>query len=139
MKTLTLQGFPHPLLAASVIVCAAINVARSNDSPLGTKSAQSNFQPSAFNIQPGFAEDWLPSRSSLFDAGNFGGQFRVRYEDTQEIGSIEFSAAACSGSFEPALIESDKELIGASHRENFHGLFAAAQLRYDIHSLWLTD
>jgi hypothetical protein len=39
----------------------------------------------------------------------------------------------------PALIESDKELIGPSPWMNFQGIFAAARLRYDIDSLWLTD
>jgi len=135
---MTLTWFSHPLLAITVTVGAAMNVGQAADNPLRTKYAQPDFQAPAVNIQSGFAEDWVPSRSNLFEAGNFGRQFRVRYEDTEELGNNEFSATAWSGSFEPALIETDKEPIGASHWANFHGLFAA-QLHYDIHSLWLTD
>src|SRR5882672_10395881 len=134
--TLISRRFSYPLFAAAAMACAAINVGQAADNPLRTKSTQSDFQPPAFNIQAGFAEGSVPS---LFDAGNFGGQFRVRYEETQELGSIKFSAAASPGSFEPASIESNKELIGASHWPNFYGMFAATQMRYDTQNLWLAD
>jgi len=124
-----------PLLAASVMVCAAINSAGAADSPLGTNFAESNVQPS-FDIQLRVAEDWIPN---LFDAANFGRGFRIAYEDTQELRSNEFSAAASSLSFEPASIESDKQMIGGSHPVNLRGPLAAAQLRYDIDTVLLTD
>jgi len=129
--TLTSQRFYHPLLAASVMVCAVTNVAGADDGALRAKYPQPDFQPPAFNMQPGFGEEWVPKP---FGAGNFGGQFRVRYEEAQEPGSIESSAAPYSSSSMPALIGSDKEPIGLSQSANFHG-----QLRYDIDSLWLSD
>jgi len=126
--------FSHPLLAATVMVCAAINSAGAADSPVN--SAESNVQPSAFDIQLGVAEDWIPN---LFDSANFDRRFRIGYGDSQEIGPVEFSAAASSLSFEPASIESDKQMIGGSHSVNLRGPLAAVQLRYDIDSVPLTD
>jgi len=134
-RPMTLTWFSHPLLAATVMVCAAINSAGAADSPFGTNFAESNVQPS-FDIQLGVAEDWVPN---LLDAANFGRGFRIAYEETQELRSNEFSAAASSLSFEPASIESDKQMIGGSHPVNLRGPLAAVQLRYDIDSVPLTD
>jgi hypothetical protein len=84
-------------------------------------------------INVGRADD----HPSLFAAGN--PQFRVRYDDHEERGSIDLGVAAYPGSFMQAAIESDEDLVDASHWATFDGIFAVAEVRYDIPSLWPND
>src|SRR2546426_9055773 len=59
-KFTDLKFFSHPLLAASIMVCAAVNrVLAADGEPPHSESAQSKSQLTASDVQPGLANDWL--------------------------------------------------------------------------------
>src|SRR5438876_7306480 len=76
---LIMQVFPHPLIAAFMLVYVVIGLAQAEDSPPAVQPAQIKSQPAASDVRSGLVNDWLRSQSSSF-SWDFGGQFRARYE-----------------------------------------------------------
>src|SRR6266478_1123687 len=89
---LIMKVFPHPLIAAFMVVYVAIGLAQAEDSPPAVQPAQIKSQPAASDVRSGLVNDWLRSQSSSFSAWDFGGQFRARYEHTEHLGPVDFSA-----------------------------------------------
>jgi hypothetical protein len=81
-----------------MMVCAAINFAQAQGNPPPAAPAQTNPTMNAPVTQAGFLNGWLRSRSMLFDPWDFGGQFRARYEHTEHLGGVDFSATASDSS-----------------------------------------
>jgi hypothetical protein len=75
-----------------MVAFAAVSLAEAEDNPPPTKSVQANSQLHASGVQPGLVNDWLRSQSSSFNAWDFGGQFRARYEHAEYLGPVDFSA-----------------------------------------------
>src|ERR1700756_1003431 len=88
-----MEVFPHKLIVAGMVVYgAAPNLTRADDNPSAAKPAETKSQLTASEVQPGLANDWLRSQSSLFSAWDIGGQFRARYEHAEYLGTVNFSA-----------------------------------------------
>src|SRR5438477_7434302 len=87
-----LKNVSHPLLAASIIVYAGINLTRADDNPPAAKPAQIKSQLTASDVQPGLANDWLRGQFNSFSNWDLGGQFRARYEHAEYLGTVDFSA-----------------------------------------------
>ncbi len=81
-----------PLLVASTVVFAAVSLAQADDALLPAEPAKSNSIVHVSNLQPGLVNDWLRDQSSSFNAWDFGGQFRARYEHAEYLGPVDFSA-----------------------------------------------
>src|SRR6267378_5165444 len=84
--------FTHQLIMAGIVAFGAAYLARGEDNTLTAKPAQTKSQLTASDAQPGLANDWLRSQSSLFSAWDLGGQFRARYEHAEYLGTVDFSA-----------------------------------------------
>jgi len=89
---LIMKVFPHPLIAAFMVVYVPIGLAQAEDSPPAVQPAQIKSQPAASDVRSGLVNDWLRSQSSSFSAWDFGGQFRARYEHHEYLGPVDFSA-----------------------------------------------
>src|SRR5438128_11176080 len=53
LNDLKLKSVSHPLLAASIMACAAVNLATAEDNPPAAKPAQTKSQLTAPDVQPG--------------------------------------------------------------------------------------
>src|SRR5712671_6379714 len=83
----------QPLLAASIMVCAAVNrVLAADGEPPHSESAQTKSQLTAPDAPPGLANDWLRGQFNSFSNWDLGGQFRARYEHAEYLGAVDFSA-----------------------------------------------
>src|SRR5882762_12037925 len=91
-----MDHFPHQLIVSCIVVYGATDLARADDDPPAAKPAQTKPQLTASDSQPGLVNAWLQSQSSLFDPWDFGGQFRARYEHTEYLGGVDFSATGSS-------------------------------------------
>src|SRR5207237_3376243 len=83
----------HPLVAVSIMVYGATDLARADGNPAPARPAQTKSQLTASRAQPGLVNDWLRGQSSSFTAWDFGGQFRARYAHPEYLGPVDFSAS----------------------------------------------
>src|SRR5437667_4227840 len=88
----SLEYASHRVLVASIMVHGAISLAQADDMPPPAEPAKSNPIVHVSNVQPGIVNDWLRNQSSSFNAWDFGGQFRARYEHPEYLGPVDFSA-----------------------------------------------
>src|SRR5882762_9046582 len=87
-----LESVSRPLHVTSIVVFAAVSLAEAEDDPPPTEPAESNTTVHVSNVQPGIVNDLLRNQSSSFNAWDFGGQFRARYEHPEYLGPVDFSA-----------------------------------------------
>src|SRR6266700_6675385 len=93
-----MKVFPHRLIVVCVVVYGATDLTRSDENSPAAKPAQTKSQLTASDVQPGLVNDWLRSQSSSFSAWDVGGQFRARYEHSEYLGPVDFSATGGNSS-----------------------------------------
>jgi len=75
-----------------MMVFAVVSLAEAEDKSAPHQFRASQLQLHASGIQSGLVNDWLRDQSRSFNAWDFGGQFRARYEHAEYLGPVDFSA-----------------------------------------------
>jgi len=96
--------FPCQLIVSCIVVYGAPIPVRAEDKPPAAKLAQTNSQLTTSDGQSGLLNYWLRSQSSSFSAWDLGGQFRARYEHTENLGAVDFSSKGGQSSTDLGLL-----------------------------------